>query len=76
MQQVSLSAMVVWRREAVGLPPKRGPGRPRKVREKEDEEEQDEEPDQVLEALRSQPDRVMAGNNLGTTSNGQKMGRP
>ena len=42
--------MFAGKREAVELPPKRGPGRPSKVRKKEEEE------DEVLEALQSRPD--------------------
>ena len=45
--QSNLKALFAGKREAVELPPKRGPGRPKKVRE-------DEAPDEVLEAVRSQ----------------------
>ena len=50
--QLNLKAMFAGKREAVELPPKRGPGRPPKVRNKEEEAEM---PDVLLEALQSLP---------------------
>ena len=51
--QVNLKAMFAGKREAVELPPwRRGPGRPPKVRNKEEEAEM---PDVLLEALQSLP---------------------
>ena len=45
--QSNLKALSAGKREAVELPPKRGPGRPKKVREDEGEG-----PDQALEAVK------------------------
>ena len=47
--QANLRSLLAGKREAVELPPKRGPGRPPK--RKRDEEK--ELPDEVLQALRS-----------------------
>ena len=48
--QSNLRSLFAGKREAVEVQPKRGPGRPPKVRKKEDEA-----PDEVLENLRSIP---------------------
>ena len=48
--QSNLRSLFAGKREAVELQPKRGPGRPPKVRKKEEEE------DEVLKALQSMPD--------------------
>ena len=49
--QSNLRSLFAGKREVIELPPKRGPGRPPKAREREVEE-----PDEVLEALQSQPE--------------------
>ena len=51
--QANLRSLFAGKREAVEVPAKRGPGRPPKVRKREEE---DEQPDEVLEALQSMPD--------------------
>ena len=51
--QANLRSLFAGKREAVEVPAKRGPGRPPKVRKREEEDEQREE---VLEALQSMPD--------------------
>ena len=51
--QTNLRALFAGRREAVEVPPKRGPGRPPKVRKRE---EASEESDAVVEALRAVPE--------------------
>ena len=55
--QSNLKSLFAGKREAVELPPKRGPGRPPKVRKREEE---DEQPDAVVEALQSMPDQPEA----------------
>ena len=50
--QSNLRSLFAGKLEAVELPPKRGPGRPPKVRKRED--------DAVLEALQSMPDQPEA----------------
>ena len=52
--QTNLRALFAGRREAVEVPPKRGPGRPPKVRKRE---EASEESDAVVQALRAAPDQ-------------------
>ena len=54
--QANLRSLFAGKREAVELPPKRGPGRPPKRKR----EEEDEQPDEVLEALQSIPDQPEA----------------
>ena len=49
--QTNLKALFSGKREAVEVAPKRGPGRPRKVRKTAAEE-----PDAVIEALQNIPD--------------------
>ena len=48
--QSNLRLLFAGKREAVEVQPKRGPGRPPKVRKKEDEA-----PDEVLEKMQSMP---------------------
>jgi hypothetical protein len=55
--QSNLRSLFAGKREAVELPAKRGPGRPPKVRKKEEETEQ---PDELVEALQSLPDHHQA----------------
>ena len=55
--QTNLRALFAGRSEAVEVPPKRGPGRPPKVRKRE---EASEESDAVVEALRTAPDQSEA----------------
>ena len=52
--QSNLRSLFAGKLEAAELPPKRGPGRPPKVRKREEEVEQ---PDELVEALRSVPDQ-------------------
>ena len=52
--QTNLRALFAGKREAVDLPPKRGPGRPPKVRKRE---EASQESDAVVEALRAVSDQ-------------------
>ena len=53
--QTNLKSLFAGKREAVEVPPKRGPGRPPRVRE-----EAVEAPDVVVEALQSMPDQPEA----------------
>ena len=50
--QVNLRSLFAGKREAAEVPAKRGPGRPPKVRKREEEEEQS---DPLVEALQSMP---------------------
>ena len=54
---MNLRSLFAGKREAAEVPPKRGPGRPPKVRKREEE---DEQPDALVEALRSMPDHQEA----------------
>ena len=53
--QSNLKSLFAGKREAVELPPKRGPGRPPKKKE-----EVEEQPDELVEALRAIPDQPEA----------------
>ena len=53
--QTNLKSLFAGKREAVEVPPKKGPGRPPKVRK-----EVAEEPDVVLEAVQNMPDQPEA----------------
>ena len=55
--QANLRSLFAGKREAVELPPKRGPGRPPKVRKREEDVEQ---PDELVEALQSVPEQPEA----------------
>ena len=50
-----MKALFAGRREAVEVPPKRGPGRPPKQKN-----EEEEKPDVLVEALREIPDQAEA----------------
>ena len=54
-----MRALFAGKREAVELPPKRGPGRLPKQKN-EEEEEEEEKPDVLVEALREIPAQVEA----------------
>ena len=55
--QTNLRSLFAGKREVVEVPPKRGPGRPPKVRKREEE---DEQPDAIVEALQDMPDQPEA----------------